>query len=114
VTPAPLPGRLVGMGVRISRGNFRSRDSHAVASRGLGRVERRVGLLKKLFQREKAPFLAQQEPEAHRNWDGTAGRLLREMGAGFANLLRAGKCVGWIAIVAGLQLFRTTRNSSPP
>jgi hypothetical protein len=41
------------MGVRINRGKFRSRDSHAVASRGLGRVERRVGLLKKPFQREK-------------------------------------------------------------
>src|SRR6266403_5645611 len=95
------------MEVRINRGKFRSRDSHAVASRGLGRVERRVGLLKKPFLREKAPFLAQQEPEAHRNWDGTAGRLHREMGDGIASLLRAGKCVGRIAIVQDHQKLLT-------
>src|SRR5580704_13284935 len=89
--------------VRINRGNFRSRDSHAVTSRSLGRVERRVSLLKKLFQRQEAPFLAQQESEAHGNWNGAAGRLHRKMGDRFANLLRAGKCVGRVAIVQDHQ-----------
>ena len=68
-------GRLGGPRVRINRGNFRNSDFHAVASRCLSRVERCVGLLKKLFQRQETPFWAQQEPEAHRNWNGTTGRL---------------------------------------
>ena len=51
--------------------------------------------------------MAQQEPEAHRNWNGTTGRLQGDTGDGFANLLRAGKCVGWIAIVQDHQKLLT-------
>src|SRR5260370_17406143 len=69
--------RLVGLQDRTTWDNFWHSDFHAVASRRLGRVERRVGLLKKLFQRQAAPFMAEQEPEAHRNGDRPPGGLHR-------------------------------------
>src|SRR5713101_4339236 len=84
---APHSQRLVGLQGRTTWDNFWHSDFHAVASRRLGVVEGRVGLLKKLFQRQAAPFMAEQEPEAHRYGDRTAGGLHREMGDGFANLV---------------------------
>src|SRR5216684_1544403 len=53
---APHADRLIGVRVRISRGDFRSCDIHTVAPRGLGRVEGRVDLQKKFFHRQAAPL----------------------------------------------------------
>src|SRR5260370_4839492 len=60
---APHSQRLVGLQGRTTRDNFRHSDFHAVASRRLCGVEGRVGLLKKLFKPQPAPFLPGPQPE---------------------------------------------------
>src|SRR5260370_15568340 len=59
---APHSQRLVGLQDRTTRDNLLHSGFHAIAARRLGGVEGRVGLLKKLFQRPAAPFMAKQEP----------------------------------------------------
>jgi hypothetical protein len=63
----------MNMRVQFGRRNFRTSEFHAVASGRFGLVKRHVSLVKKVFRRPAAPLLIQQEPEAHRYRNETAG-----------------------------------------
>ena len=97
------PDRQIDSQVRIGRGCLRACDFHPVAPGRLGGIESGIGMLKKFL-----------------HWQGINNPKLMVMGMAPLDVCtgvpamdlqicsaRASACAGW-------QLFRTTRNSSPP